>query len=45
MKLTDDFFNAYIVKIAANLFSNKKIDYLCYRYILDKYRGLLDESN
>lgn len=45
MKLTDDFFDSYIVMVAANLFSNKEIDYLCYRYILDKYRGYSYEFN
>lgn len=45
MELTDSFFDSYIVMVASHLFSVQKIDYLCYRFILDKYRGCPDESN
>ena len=45
MELTDDFYNDYKIMLAGVLFNSKKIDYLCYQYILKKYmKDWLDES-
>ena len=47
MELTDNFFDSYIVMVASHLFSARKIDYLCYHFILDKYiknTGLLESD-
>ncbi len=45
MEITNGFYNSYIVMLASNLFKNGEIDYLCYQFILNKYKGVLDEFN
>lgn len=42
MELQNCFFSSYKVMLAAKMFADKKIDYLCYQYIMMKY---LDGSN